>query len=266
MLLLLPPSEGKTAPADGPPLDLMALSSPRLTAHRRRLLTALVRASRAPDALRRLGVGVSLAAEVAANTALRTAATAPAREVYSGVLFTAAGLSDLPDEESRRRADASVRIVSALWGVVRPADPIPAYRLSMTVDLPGVGPLAPSWRAVLPRVLDPEAAERLVVDCRSSSYAAAWPGPAAGPGRVRVTVLREGPGGRAPVSHWAKHTRGVLVRHLLTRPGPVPSTPQALLTAARELVGTPLLAGTRLLGAEPAAAAPGGRDVALVLG
>lgn len=241
MLVLLPPSEGKTPPEHGAPLDLAALSGGRrLTAHRRRVLTALARASRRRDALEVLGVGASLAPDVARNTRLRTEPTAAARHVYTGVLFGAARLDDLPDDAARDRAERTVRVASALWGVLAPSDPIPAYRLSIGTDLPGIGPLARSWREPLARELDPAARDRVVVDCRSAAYAAAWT-PSGGPGHIAVTVLREEAGRRTVVAHWAKHTRGVLTRHLVTRSGAEPSSPATLLDAAGELVGTALL-------------------------
>lgn len=240
MLLLLPPSEGKSAPADGPPLDLADLSHPELREDRDAVLDALVAVSGRPDALEVLGAGPSLAGEVAANTALRDAATAPARTVYTGVLYAAAGLATL-DENAAARAHRSVRTVSALWGLVAPEDRVPAYRLSMGTTLPGPGRLAAFWRPALRRVLDERAAHELVVDCRSSAYAAAWRDPGRGPGVVPVRVLTEQGTRRTVVSHWAKHTRGVLVRHLLTRGGQQPGSPDELLAAARELVGTDLL-------------------------
>ncbi|NKY40664.1 peroxide stress protein YaaA, partial [Cellulomonas septica] len=92
MLVLLPPSEGKTSPARGPALDLDALSSPGLTPVREKVLDALAEVSARPDAAAVLGVGASLADEVARNTTLRAAPTAPARRVYTGVLYGAAGL------------------------------------------------------------------------------------------------------------------------------------------------------------------------------
>ncbi len=45
MLILLPPSEGKTAPRRGNRLDLDRLSFPGLTHARREMLDALVRTS-----------------------------------------------------------------------------------------------------------------------------------------------------------------------------------------------------------------------------
>jgi len=56
-----------------------------------------------------------------------------------------------------------------------------------------------------------------------------------------VRVLRELAGRRSVVSHHAKHTQGVLSRHLLVRPGAVPTNPAEPLAAARELIGTGLL-------------------------
>ncbi|KGM14022.1 hypothetical protein N869_06080, partial [Cellulomonas bogoriensis 69B4 = DSM 16987] len=145
MLVLLPPSEGKDAPSRGAPLDLDALDHPTLGPPRQEVLDALARASAADDACTVLGVGPTLATEVARNTALRSAPTAPAREVYTGVLYAAAGLSGL-DGAAAARAAGTVRTVSALWGLVSPDDRIPAYRLSMGTDLPGPGPLARFWR------------------------------------------------------------------------------------------------------------------------
>ncbi|MCC2318308.1 YaaA family protein [Cellulomonas chengniuliangii] len=238
MLVLLPPSEGKTAPADGPPLHLDAMSSPALNPWREKVLDALAEVSARPDAASVLGVGPSLAAEVAGNMGLRAAATAPAARVYTGVLYAAAGLADLSGPAAARAA-MSLRVVSALWGLVAPDDAIPAYRLSMGVDLPGVGPLARVWREPLAAELDSRGATELVVDCRSAAYLAAWR-PAAAQEWVAVRVLRELDGKRSVVSHHAKHTRGVLARHLLTRAAPEPVDAEQLAAAAGELVGSEL--------------------------
>ena len=239
MLVLLPPSEGKTAPGDGAPVDLATMAHPDLTAQRTTVLDALAEVSAHPDAARVLGTGPSLAAEVDRNTRLRTEPAAASSSVYTGVLHAAAGLGALPDDAARVRASRSVRVVSGLWGLVGPDDRIPAYRLSMGVDLPGVGPLAPLWRPLLAAELDPRVGDRLVVDCRSAAYAGAWRPPASA-AWVTVRVLRELDGRRTVVSHHAKHTRGVLARHLLVRDAE-PTSPEDLLDAARELVGGPLV-------------------------
>ena len=69
MLILLPPSEGKTAPRSGAPLDLDALAladADGVTSARRELLARLAEVSARDDAATLLGVGASLADEVAA--------------------------------------------------------------------------------------------------------------------------------------------------------------------------------------------------------
>ena len=237
---MLPPSETKTSPRRGRPVDIDQLSSPALTPVRRKVADALAEASARDDALDVLGVGASLADEVARNTALDRSPAGPARSVYTGVLYSAAGLDRLTPT-GRARAAEHVRIVSGLWGVVTPEDVVPAYRLSMGTDLPGIGPLAAAWRGPLAEVLDPQAEGALVVDCRSAAYLAAWTPPRSADW-VTVRVERELDGARSVVSHHAKHTRGVLTRHLLTRRGRVPRDADDLARVARELVGSELLA------------------------
>ncbi|WP_392545349.1 YaaA family protein [Oryzobacter telluris] len=206
MLILLPPSESKSNRRRGKPADPATWSFPELGPTRERVAAALATASGAPDALDVLGVTEGLRDEVARNLALATAPSTPAAEVYTGVLYDALDLASL-DTAARRRANRWLVVVSALHGAVRPTDRITAYRLSMAVTLPGVGALAGAWRPVLDTVL-PEAVGRgVVVDCRSAAYAAAWrPGKDLAHRWVQVRV----PG----ASHMAKHTRGLVARHL----------------------------------------------------
>lgn len=231
MLILLPPSEGKSAARTGGPLRLEELHFPELDAARRAVLDALRAASGADDAHAVLGVGASLADDLARNLVLDVAPAAPAHDVYAGVLYDALGYRGMTPVQKRRAREHCV-VVSGLWGAIGFGDRIPAYRLSMSVDLPGTGRLASYWRSHLAAPLARHAGAGLIVDCRSSTYAAAWPPPPSQTAAVNVVQLRGGK--RTVVSHFAKHTRGELARHLLTRRGAAPATPAALLTAARE--------------------------------
>ncbi len=147
---------------------------------------------------------------------LRRTPAAAAGQVFTGVLYEALDLAGL-DPTARRRAGRSIVIASALWGALRPADRIPPYRLGITADLPGLGPLASWWRPRLRPVLDELAGRSVIVDCRSSGYAAMWS--PTGPQADRwlaVRVVREVAGRRSVVSHLAKLTRGQLTRHLVS--------------------------------------------------
>ena len=233
MLILLPPSETKTAPGAGKPVDPASLAFPGLTGAREQVLAALATASARDDALDVLGVGERLREEVERNTRLRAEPAGPALGVYTGVLYDALDPAGLTPAQ-REAAAASVVVVSALWGAVRAEDRIPAYRLSMGAALPGVGKLAAHWKQHLPGALRPAAVEGLVVDCRSAAYAAVWRPPHER--TVGVKVVRERDGRRTVVSHMAKHTRGLLARHLVERAadGERPASPEQLLAAVRE--------------------------------
>ncbi|WP_062526035.1 YaaA family protein [Demequina rhizosphaerae] len=237
MLILLPPSEGKTAPASGAPVDLAALSHPTLEEHRRRVGDALAAVSGRRDAMDLLGVGASLRAEVERNRTVWDNPAATSSTVYTGVLYDAAGMADW-DAAALDKARESVRIVSALWGAVSPADRIPAYRLSMGTGLADLGKLATFWKRHLPGELDALADGGLVVDCRSASYVAAYR-PTDSPW-VAVSVQRELNGKRAVVSHMAKHTRGLLAAHLV-RDDARPETAADLADAAAGMIGDALV-------------------------
>jgi cytoplasmic iron level regulating protein YaaA (DUF328/UPF0246 family) len=206
VLLLLPPSEGKAAGGRGAPLDLARLSHPALTPVRERLVAALQAAAVGePERLQR-ALGCS-ADDVAKDAVLTAAPTLPVVRRYTGVVYEALSYATL-SPAGRRRANGSVRVASALFGLLAPTDRIPAYRLSGGTSLPGVGSLAAAWRPVL----EPElaAVRGLVVDLRSGPYAAL----ARVPHAVQVRVLRERDGVRAVVSHDNKHTKGLLARAL----------------------------------------------------
>jgi cytoplasmic iron level regulating protein YaaA (DUF328/UPF0246 family) len=236
VLVLLPPSEGKTPAASRRrrPVDLTTLTWPELSAARTRVLDELAQVSGRPDALDILDVGPSLAREVERNTRLRTEPAVATSELYSGVLYEALDLAGLP-AAARRRATRWLVVVSGLWGALRLTDRVPAYRLSMGTSLPGSGPLATFWRQHLDEPLHQAAGTGLVVDCRSSTYRAAWtPARDVAARTVAVRVLRDAGGRRTVVSHMAKQTRGQVVRHLLLRDDREPRTPKALAAAVSE--------------------------------
>lgn len=251
MLVLLPPSEGKATAVRGRPVALDTLSLPGLNAARTAVLDELVElcAADGDKAAEVLGLSPGLRGEVARNAALRTAPALPAGELYTGVLYDALGLSTL-DAAARRRARQSLLVFSGLWGAVRLTDRIPAYRCSMAVRLPGAGGLAAYWKPFMDQVLPEAAGGGLVLDLRSSAYAAAWKPTGALAARtatvrvLQVTVVG-GVERRTVVSHFNKATKGRLLRALFTA-GARPRTPAALAEALRDLGFTVEAAGGRL--------------------
>jgi len=222
MLILLPPSEGKAAPTRGPRLAVSKLSFEDLNPTRKAVIDALVRMCEGSPAKARTTLGISARQdeELERNRSLRRAPTAPAGEIYTGVLYDALDLATL-DARARRRAAADIAIASALFGLLRVTDRIPAYRLSGDTTLPGVGRLATSWREPVADAIRAATGRGVVLDLRSSAYVALGPVPADLAERTAVArVLQENGGKRTIVSHHNKATKGRLVRSLLSEPKP----------------------------------------------
>jgi cytoplasmic iron level regulating protein YaaA (DUF328/UPF0246 family) len=152
---------------------------------------------------------------------------------------------------ARRRAATRLRVTSSVFGVLAPADRVPAYRLSGDTTLPGLGSVAGHWREHLGPAVTDAVGSGLLVDLRSTTYAAFWRPPAALAPRVAtVRVLHEVDGRRQVVSHFNKATKGRLVAALL-EDGADPRTPAALAAALTRLgwhvePGEPDARGTRL--------------------
>ncbi len=232
MLILLPPSEGKTRPEGGDPLDLSTLSSPGLTRVREQLLSALVRLSATRRGAEILGLGPTQADLLEQNTRLREEPAGRADAVYTGVLFGELGLDSL-DATARRRADERIAIASALFGLVRPGDRIPAYKLSGGTTLPRLGTVASRWKPVVPRAIADLADGGLVLDLRSGTYVQLGQAPT-GVSTATMRVLHEANGKRTVVSHFNKATKGRIARALLES-GDEPTTPDELVDSVRAL-------------------------------
>lgn len=230
MLVLLPPSEGKARGGDGPPVDIAALSWPELTATRVRVARALVAVCRgdAARARARLGLSLALDEDRAANAELLESPTMPAGERYCGVLHDALGYPTL-SAAAKTRADNAVVVLSGLWGVTRPTDQLPAYRIGIATQLPRLGTLPSLWRKPLHLALDDLVATESAIDLRSTGYSQMYrPSPAAAPQLIDVRIT--GPDGkRAAASYQSKVAKGRLVREMLRKGAP---STDGLLAAA----------------------------------
>jgi uncharacterized protein len=234
MLIVVPPSESKgPSPERGRPVELDALSFPALTRVRTCVLDALIATSSGPDAFRRLLVGPAMAEDVARNTRLREVPTRPALEVYTGPLHAGLDAATL-SAGAMERAASDLVVASALWGALRPADRIPAYRLHVCAHLVGMERLEPTWRSVLPDVLAEAAGPHgVVLDLRSPSYQAIGMPSGLGDRTVTLRVPQAGAFGRRMGDVVAKRIRGQAAR-LLLESDATPDDPAALASLLAE--------------------------------
>jgi cytoplasmic iron level regulating protein YaaA (DUF328/UPF0246 family) len=213
VLLLLPPSETKRDGGDADrALDLGSLGVPALTPQRKAAIAALRRLSRTKGAaMTALKLGPTQAGEVQRNRELLVSPVMPALDRFDGVLYDAL---DAPTLAPRARAFAGEHVViaSALFGLLRALDPVPAYRLSPDSRLPGL-PLGRNWAPAAGAALGAHAGEQLVLDLRSEAYASLAPAPE-GAWFVRV-VAEGGDGRRRALNHFNKHGKGEFVRRVI---------------------------------------------------
>ncbi|QSB05055.1 YaaA family protein [Natronoglycomyces albus] len=223
MLILLPPSEGKAAAAaDGPPVDLRQLCfAEELTDQRRKIVDALQVVSGLDGAESFLGITRKIGAEwLGPNQRLWESPTATAAQLYTGVLYENLQIATLPDT-------SGIYIFSAVWGVLRPEDRVPPYRMNMKAKLPGfmgTAGISRFWREGMSEVFDSAHAGELVLDMRSADYASTWK-----PGNrgISLQAYREENGKRKPITHMAKAIRGE-VANLIVREGCQPQSAQEL--------------------------------------
>lgn len=216
-VILLPPSEGKAPGGTGDPVDWGGGAFGEMGAMRMRVRDAVQRVVRRPaDAAKLLGVkGAHLDRARDEWRHIDATPTLPAADRYSGVVWGALAMRDMP-AAARRRAMHRIVVPSGLWGLVAATDPIPAYRLKMSARPGALGVLSAWWRPELGPRLAARAGRGAVIDLLPGEHAAAIDVSALRPGcLVRVEIVDDGPAGRRAVGHAGKTLKGLLAREIL---------------------------------------------------
>jgi cytoplasmic iron level regulating protein YaaA (DUF328/UPF0246 family) len=138
----------------------------------------------------------------------------PAIQVYTGVLYAALGWVHL-NTAQQKLGQASIAIISAKYGVVRPMDPIQSYKEKINNK---------KMAAQVAQALDGAESE-LIIDCRSSTYQTVWQSPVAI--TVEIKVFTHVAGVKKVITHMSKKTRGE-VTHEILKASQIPKTPEEL--------------------------------------
>ena len=250
MRILLPPSAAKTTKESTNHLQLEKLwQAEHLTQTRRQLIDDVQNTALLADAAQIFKLGPKNAHEISQNLEIYDAPALAAWQLYDGVLYEAAKFAqifssgepsqgsqgqvgnhrgDQPQGSGQSQADQSqglqrqleelTLVFSALFGPVRLTDLITPHRLSGSVKLPGQGSVASIWSKALKELLTQQLSGHVVVDLRSAEYGAMYR-PTRGSDclllNIGVAKVNPATGKRSVVSHWAKHTRGLLAGALL---------------------------------------------------
>lgn len=247
MRILLPPSAGKTTKESTNHLQLEKLwQAEHLTQTRRQLIDDVQNTALLADAAQIFKLGPKNAHEISQNLEVYDAPALAAWQLYDGVLYEAAKFAQIfsygacaqdgqgqgqgnqpqgsgqgqggQSQGLQRQLEELTLVFSALFGPVRLTDLITPHRLSGSVKLPGQGSVASIWSKALKELLTQQLSGHVVVDLRSAEYGAMYR-PARGGEcltlNIGVAKVNPATGKRSVVSHWAKHTRGLLAGALL---------------------------------------------------
>lgn len=252
MRILLPPSAGKTTKESTNHLQLEKLwQAEHLTQTRRQLINDVQNTALLADAAQIFKLGPKNAHEISQNLEIYDAPALAAWQLYDGVLYEAAKFAQIfsygacaqdgqgqgqgnqpqgsgqgqggqsqadQSQGLQRQLEELTLVFSALFGPVRLTDLITPHRLSGSVKLPGQGSVASIWSKALKELLTQQLSGHVVVDLRSAEYGAMYR-PTRGSDclllNIGVAKVNPATGKRSVVSHWAKHTRGLLAGALL---------------------------------------------------
>lgn len=252
MRILLPPSAGKTTKESTNHLQLEKLwQAEHLTQTRRQLIDDVQNTALLADAAQIFKLGPKNAHEISQNLEIYDAPALAAWQLYDGVLYEAAKFAQIfsygacaqdgqgqgqgnqpqgsgqgqggqsqadQSQGLQRQLEELTLVFSALFGPVRLTDLITPHRLSGSVKLPGQGSVASIWSKALKELLTQQLSGHVVVDLRSSEYGAMYRqtrGSDCLMLNIGVAKVNPATGKRSVVSHWAKHTRGLLAGALL---------------------------------------------------
>jgi cytoplasmic iron level regulating protein YaaA (DUF328/UPF0246 family) len=222
LVVLLPPSEGKAPGGDGPAWTPDSGRFPELARERERIAKALARAGGGSQKV--LGVkGDQLVRAKEANAALLLGApTLPAFRRFTGVVWEhlrGTGALGAPDDPLptgvQRQAKRSVLVISGVTGLSAWDDPLPDFRLKLSVSLGRLGRIDKLWRDPVTAALEAHLAGNVVVDLLPNEHRAAWTPDPDGAGYTLLRPQLLLPNGK-PAGHWGKAAKGLLARDLLT--------------------------------------------------
>jgi cytoplasmic iron level regulating protein YaaA (DUF328/UPF0246 family) len=153
----------------------------------------------------------------------------PAIQVYTGVLYAALGWARL-NKAQQKVGHASIAIISAKYGVLRPMDPIRPYKEKIDNK---------KMAAQVAQALDGAESE-LIIDCRSSTYQTVWQSPIAI--TVEIKVFTRIDGVKKVITHMSKKTRGE-VTHEVLKATQIPKTPEGLRAIVAQTFECELISG-----------------------
>lgn len=214
MLLILSPT--KTMATKAPDLPAVFSGQPEFKNDANRLVQTLIPLDQADlKSLFKTSDALTCKVKEMIN-GFGNAAACPALFAFKGEAFKALAPEDFSQTHLRFAQD-NLRILSGLYGVLRPMDPIKPYRLDFNTPLkPGGQSLKAFWKEKLIPVFENRVTpEAPLVNLASDEYASALSSPPLKQNTITLQFREKRQGKLKNVPVRAKQARGLFARHII---------------------------------------------------
>jgi cytoplasmic iron level regulating protein YaaA (DUF328/UPF0246 family) len=169
--------------------------------------------------------GDTLAAAVEANWRLPGGPILAAVRRYTGVMYDHLDYVNM-SRATREAFEKNAILFSGVWGILRPTDLIPDYKLKIDAKLPDLGKVSTYWKPHISSHLNALVKNHVVWDLLPGAHRQAWDGKAKARAHWQIKFVqaqnKNGAITYRTVSHWSKALKGALVRficeHDITEP------------------------------------------------
>jgi uncharacterized protein len=224
-VILLPPAEGKQPGGNPFAPDMFDYRTSNtfnyfneLNPSRRKLINALQDTIRSGETDLETLFGVkngALEEATAANLEIFKGALMATLDRYSpGVMYKSMDFAGLPTGAQRRLLENGI-ILSGVFGLLRPDDLIPNYKLKMDATLPEIGNVAAFWKPLISPILNRRVEAKIVWNLLPTVHRDAWDDERTYHSIVNVRFFDESGGERKAVTHNVKPLRGQLVNYIV---------------------------------------------------
>lgn len=225
--ILLPPAEGKQEGGNPFAPDMFDYRTSntfnffkQLNPERRSLIDALHKVIKGGKQDLESFFGVKdahLEKAIESNLEIYTAPLISALDRYaSGVMYQAMDFPGLPTGAQRRLLEEGI-IFSGLFGLLRPDDLIPMYKLRMDATLGDIGKVSSFWKEPLSQALNETLTGRFVWNFLPGIHEEAWTNEVTYDAMVKTVFMRRPKRGEdyQAVTHGVKSLRGKLVNYIV---------------------------------------------------
>ncbi len=220
MYILIPPSEGKNPSNDKEFFSLDSLSYSFLNSKRSQIIYYLSNNNLSKEQyIKTLGISSQNFEKIKMiNSKITTSQVSSSISRYNGVLYNFLDYNSL-NETAKSLFDDSIIIFSALFGLVRPQDKIPDYKLKMGTKLIDGIKLSKFWKDEITEVLRKELENQIVFNFLPTEFSNTFDSKVIKyKYELTFSFKQENINGELKsITHWTKALRGSLIRYLLNR-------------------------------------------------